>query len=1297
MKILKIVPLILAVLIISSIVQAVDMEKPAPLQVNASEEIQLIAEDIISVIHPLIEGSTVNFKPSEEHKIILSDDKIYNVGDFVLTPGLLPDQAYQFDTDFLTETATIAGYPADLFNLGRSTLVYIADVRNAITGEMPLVEPVMFADGTLDPYSDPVALLPSSTMAYYLSKFQNSEDIVLVSYNEANFAKIDGPSVLITGPIFYLKRTENGLYRLAGVLGKEGNTLKNDRVSDIEVLKFNNDNIEDIVVINNRHLPTTGQAFATYLLGQADTWSDVNQQFAWPSQPLIIGDKVFDAAVGSDRSAGGTWKDFIIIPDFSKSQTGWIAKKYISPTQLQNIDIGKPAQWDLFCAADEDCGPVRIECTRYKEGADSDIHDLNNDGCSDCVITYAKLHLAADNFYYFEPYDQFVVLLSETSDPSCQTYTNHSYYLTSNMPPAYFEGGNMSIPKAMAFSIEIANADPHIDDDLDIWIGDLQLYYNYETLDYDSFVFLYESDLEGNAWDIQELPSQVEIFDANYRAKDNYYVEDKMGGGVKAISADKFGNLGVVNGYPFVPLDPPGEVCPRITLADVPTEGPAAITFERCRCLNDRDEDGWRDQVPQELDIDGDGVADVFVDEVNQYVVCDPCILTGLFDHCTSIGNCQPHQKQCYESIGGIESCKNDPDVDGEYIKPPLNPIGCCLKTVTKVSCPANSALDYSIVNGELEAGEPFTAENDLNHNCVPDCISNDADENVACDIDENGDPFVCSEVPTSITAPRFTMPPANAKILTPPEGPSADIAKFRCKVDGSGFYSVDVEVDINGITINNDLDNDNMPDCEVEDGAFTGDKCDDVIDNKDFTCNQDGPDISVMDLKERLIRLVYFISKKLVKSAHAASYTTPGVSVPALSRSEADVLINKSITEEPPPEEEPPVTAVSGMCTMSVDRGEEIDDQYKPFRDYLRSLNDKFRSLTGLQYDPFVGEYASTYVAELYPPVSKAWLKNPQAGLSESQGLAPLYQYSGMKVVNYHAMPSRPVYLDYLVNADQPVAILPTPSLQAELSISMPSGVQAMENSAVQSIGTSAYSINGVMNLKYELASEGFYKAINANEAFLSRMKVSVTGVGGLDGCPWTGADCPVMVPSYQVRGSNGASGVDSSLFLKNVETLVERYKAEGKPITPNIILEALEMNRWDSTGYLEQYFSLVAPMETAQLSMNQLPWGQSVSPIPDNFLNSEENLLVSQNVDAYEEQGVGCYGLVFLIHPMMFEAGGAGGCKCNMHAASYTSIDIISILLIFAFVSLLYLRRKKYFVAKSKSRGGAEEVRGR
>lgn len=1170
------------------------------------------ARAIESVLHPLRAGIWKNFKLSDRHQIQIEGEK-YDVADFVLTPGNI----LKAPAKFYLDEAKIDGQGLDAFSFLSGRLVYIADVRDAMKGESPFVPPTIFTDDYLEPYAKPYPNFPTMTPAYSLAKIPGSEDIVAVTYSPVGLTQVppEGEPRRITyaSPAFYMKRIiggdNDGLYRVAGILAiddrKYDKTLRNSLAIDIESPDINGDGRQDIAVLNRdledvKDAPENRRAYVLFLTKRDvgnDDWENAQDAFNWPSRDerefYLAGRDPFDAAVISDK-VDGKWRDALIVPSFDKIEGRYIAYKIFNDGRgmiTQEIDLGVPGfvaencrqEVNEFGDPPERCGAVQMECTRFE--TDRPINDLNNDGCGDCVVTWGNLIEREGQEPRFILFDSFTVHVSEVKDGRCEDrFEDRTYRMSAILPKVYFDPASeaeSAVPTAKAYAIEITDADK--DGDLDVWIGDYAVYSYKDELDvkkYDTLVYLFRSNFdEDGDWALLERPDLVKAYKANY--SDAYMDKENHNyGGVIALAADQFENLGVINGYPFIPPSQ-WRMC---TIRRDKCPGNALVIFD----------DLDNELIPAMRDLDGDCVPDCVYDDDE-----------GVWKRCDDVANpiCPPDdqgvnlKKGAFEQLvsffaGLLISTANAQEqgninVEGatiklpsqEYLVTPPGNLGVTKEEDTVIAVPSVEELDYEVVGvgvGDIQMVVKVEPKSE------------------ATILINKGKP-----VPPPPPPP--TTACGNGKLE---DGEKCDDGNVA---DGDGCSSKCLSEKVPPPTAkcgNGELDD--------------GEKCDDG---------------NVVD---------------------------------------GDGCSGKCLLEGGLP--------LSKTCSFDVDRPYMIngqlydpieDNEYKPFRLEVRRWNDEYRRMTGLQTDIFVPEYVGTYIAKTYLPVAEV------SAVGENNIIAPVIQTSGMKAnINWQAERKRGSYRTDSAQPGSPLVILPTEKMMADNRIpriGLPA-FSIVPDEEVSIRGRSEYSINGdVFGVKYELVEDAIVKDIGgANEKIVSPLKVSVRGVGGLDGCYWS--TCADQMPPDHIRG------LDPEAILRATQMAVDERKLAGKAITPSIFREILEKERWDSTGYLEMKFSLtpelgqgLAPAMKSELILDKAAAVGGLRDADDLF-TPEEARVVAANIAGFPD---GCDELNHLVALTSSEV--KGGCNCNMSGSGPSPSDWLAFTLFSAFIGLLASYRRR------------------
>lgn len=635
-------------------------------------------------------------------------------------------------------------------------------------------------------------------------------------------------------------------------------------------------------------------------------------------------------------------------------------------------------------------------------------------------------------------------------------------------------------------------------------------------------------------------------------------------------------------------------------------------------------------------DADHDCVPDcVSLDGVSGEVACDDSVF-GLLPECEGAG---PAEEKC-PGYGEQEVCD--------------------LKNASGDSI--GSSYSYDIP--EFPGGPNYKAGES---GCVPDCVIKDG-QKYACDNGLNLDYCQC--------------PPTISKY-----GGAAIL--FRCPIPNDGEnYIIDYDIPgKNNLIVNgedNDEDNDCVPKCEVNEGGsgYTGDPCDpylegkenDVEENWDNTKDKNQcSELSVPPsgfIDGAVFKFVHFLSRTLISDAHAGMLVGTPPSGPM--RSEATVLINKGAVEKPPipwceehpddpkckpeptpvtpgPEVKPVALSEFGQCVVDIDRGAA---ELNPFQLAIKALNDEGRAITGLNMDIFAAEMHSTYKMTLWIPVAQV-LKEGATGFMSPY----LFKVAGMRDENYPSLSYRPNAPDYKIKV--PIQELPSKMMMEKAGLKAGAGFDIISDAAVVQAGINLSQVNNAMQVKAELVQGALESNVGVNESVVSPLKVTQAGIVGMGACEWASPRCPDPIV-YQ--------DIDPRKVIEGLKKLVDKYKAEGRPVTPQIFTELFDGGyaRWDK--YLLQKWQYNTPLAEASSGAKAagLVAGMQVS----------ENMIQADIKKKVAEEGWGCFSPVIAVVPALGEM--KGGCSCRMSGAAPEISDLLGYMLVLSLLIALYITRR-------------------
>ena len=1418
----------------------VEMSPPIPMQLgqNCPEKEPIFAEDLVSILHP-IASSWDNFK-SKSIEILTGEGKEEErkIGDFVLTPGAPLNQTKPGLTQIQPEQFYIDEHLKGVQGVGvlRPRSLYISDVRDksdtekACTKYDPQNNIVYRDSGQLSPYKDLFPNLPwtADAPALAISK-------VKVKVKDENGERYD----ILVAPQWRIKPGADQPYgNYVFVLRLDGPSSGSSHYKLSEVVKANLDKEDifrglreifavegvyftegqekyDILVLGRDAL---GRAVVRRLTKGEDGWqvSDIDN-------PLLKTGPAWDASVMTDIVNNDEKREYFVVPMFredKKDENYKVLKIGISGSdnndvKAQEFSLGRPTFITAECEtrdyceiilksriAKPYCGPVRIKCTRDGYVGTGDKFDLNLDGWGDCVMTWGKINdFDEDSRSSITLFRDFTVYASDASKNPI-SYSLREYSINPQLPL------KQDRVTPQAFAVEISDA--NLDSVPDVWIGDQQMYKSGKDVA-DVYVSLFRNETKeiGNLF--------FEEGDIQY-FKSNYGIDT---GGVKAIAADEFGNIGVINGTPYPACERPlrrgvnepdwakkldEEVCSICNFCKASPQ-PASQCYSLC--TPEITYAGLADYLVTEYsalyeeqygnnDKDGDCIPDCLLIPIPMGLLIpsypvDPYQEIGLVLKYDEDAECQgclvQNIKQCSDS--NVNSPFKDSTIDDTYllvvlpksmdqdgdcipdcgyvrnIQPSsegsewskILPVPCdtdlgngklptCCQRDKSLQCPNNHSLKFDLVDGYALLDEnPFPGKN-LDGDCIPDCVDGyQCDDILNCDLYFLADPE-CQQNQSKINCSGIkNLGPSLSGTLKsglsyPPTigsnpSPISDPLIFLNLEGGSGEINVPSSLE--------DL-MDEILKALPEPGSIN------TPDNTTPPSGGDSPQGGssptsflrrTMDLiippaygegtaitKEKLQSITQVDVRTRFSDSIQSSISSILGNNPPLP-SEPTVLINKTAfcilhPNDPSCKEDicktnpsDPSCQTSGStgstggpigptgepqlsvpeCVVDVDRGAIEDNEYKKFREYVRSLNDRYREMTGLKTDIFIPEYVGRYSARLYVPAARlAVVKAPQiqnpanavgakdilATIDKAGGarvVTPIY-YSGMKLQNYQVMERRPVWSKNML---KDAVVLPQKEMLENIQ-----GVFDINPSSVASdikyenpYG-SHYVLGGTTEIAFLPPPEGAVQAELGNSSILtSPAIVAFQGVAGLDGCAWAAEGCDDPVPPDRK--------LDPEAILNIVEKKVESIRSKGGVVTPDIINEALKEERWDKTGYLEMHFDLVQEgsslekmlssnllfSETSAKSISLPPAGETGDKFQAKASGDQDVArVVASNIADMKEKGAGCTGLTLLVVPMELGVSGSS-CNCNIMKRGPQKEDILALLIGVSSLALLYFIR--------------------
>lgn len=1309
------------------------MEKPRPLQQKTGaypngSQIAVFAEDIDVIYHP---GNGQQNFTMDPVTTVTIDGKDYNVADFVMTPGF---KIGQVNKDFFLPNITVAGEGAASINFDLANAhaknIYIADVRNENTGEneKALVPPVIFIDDNLNPYDSIHPQLPTDTTAFSMTRFQGSDDIALVTYDLVVYTTVDDKPMVIKSPVFYLRKNAAGLYRLAGVLGKPApvapGSYYNQNAIDIESLDINNDGNEDFAVVSR----LGAHSYVLFFLRQEGAWlDDIENNFKWPTSWGTGFIDSFDSAVVSDKLAHEgqepIWHDSLIVPSFDKAGGQYKALKFttVLPNIVakQEIGLGVPNFVANVCKKPEDkCGPVRIKCTRYIKDSTAGIFDLNNDGCGDCVITWARLIDTDPDNPYFQLFPYFsTYIFGPKNGGGCELKDTNHKIIDYLLPADNMEVVGGAQP-AMAFAVEISNANPLVDPFLDIWIGDQQLYErkSEEALPKleqkrDAFVYLFKGKIfdDGN-WDIidaQAIQSEA-VWPAAYDTTS--YVADlfKRGGGVKAIVSDKFGNLGIINGYPFIPIpDKEIMVCP--SGKDLICEE-AKYQYDYPFAPEIKNEDG--DCIPDCIegpgglqflmcDLTDNLTGQPFLPNHCQHMMDDACTEDKFPKLCEYDGATEVTWKDYQDIMFGDNDQDKDcmPDCFSHAADPkPIDSYKLCDKDISVnqgfqidwecktggTPCPANVEglytfiwifPDSDIVVGQDGNGEDIYQQydNDSNKNSIPDCIydTNTKQFQGFCDKDYQDAGGQCP-------------PPLINELFKKDKDAFFALLSFLSDIFVRDAAAVNIATKSEAtVLINRSAAEVLQPQPGVE------------VDVCDYEDGKEPANIKVPEagLQEYLALhpedkqgLCIVVPPGSVIVCHIVAGQEPAPIVVSAAELDEHLANNPSDKVGACPMGQKVVLPIS---TLDIDRpymdesGRMIDpieeggaESFKAVRLKNLAFNDWFRATTGIKVDVVAVEFVSRISANMVIPAVIA--EDVELGSKAAAGIIPFGLKAGERPLNWQAIRTRPNWNEAVLT--RPLVMYNSDLVKSSQGLKTVSGEADFLPSDAVKIKESDLVVNDVFRLQFGAVKteNSISQSIGSGKAFHAPYVISWVTRAGLDGCGWAIGSCHTAVGPANQRGLSYVQ------LMKDTEQLVADKKAKGIPIDASIVKELREMNRWDKLGLMENTYS-VDFVPSSSTGPKAIMTKDSLSATFTALADANLDPAIVQKVEEMVASGQkeGHFAPEFYVNTLPWYAAGVeqrgAGCHCSFTGSGPSKADLVYLLLVATFIAVLRMRRNR------------------